>query len=346
MILFIGTYTKKEGHVDGKAKGLYVYELDDESGDIRYLNTYEALVNPSFLCLHPSLPVVFAVQELTGDTGQPFGRVNALQFDPEANMLSPINEQSTFGLAPCYVSTDASGERLMLANYVNGTVVVYPLSENASIDQASQVIHHQGERPHAHCILPDPSGKFALAADKGADAIMRYRLEGNGLQPASPAQYSTPDGAGPRHLAFHPNGKYLYCINELDNTVLLYDYTEEGLKQRQQISTLPTDFEGNSYCADLHIHPNGRFLYGSNRGHDSIVMYQIAEDGSLSLLGHEWTRGQFPRNFMIHPSGGFLYVANQNSSNVVCFHLGEDGLLHFQGQAWDVPTPVCLVART
>ncbi|MFK7922886.1 MAG: lactonase family protein [Bacteroidia bacterium] len=355
MFLFVGTYTKKEGHVDGKAKGLYIYEIDDSTGEIEYRSVFTDLINPSFLCLHPSLPIIYAVQELTGDTGVPYGRISALSFKAATASLKLINEQSTFGLAPCYVSTDAEAKRAMVANYVNGTVVVYPLAGNGSLEPASQVLKHIGSgphaqqaSPHAHSVMPDPSGKIVLSADKGADIIARYRVGANGLQlqPADPPAISTPAAAGPRHLAFHPSGKYLYCINELDATVLVYKYeSESSPEQIQRIDTLPADFDGLKACADIHVHPNGRFLYGSNRGHDSIVIYAIdPESGTLSLLGHEWTRGQFPRNFMVHPNGNFLYAANQNSGNVICFHIEEDGMLTFKGQAWDIPTPVCLQA--
>ncbi|MEM6347188.1 MAG: lactonase family protein [Bacteroidota bacterium] len=344
MYLFIGTYTKKEGHVDGKAAGLYVYQLDDDSGDIEIRSVFKEIINPSFLCFHPSLPIVYAVQELTGDTGVPYGRISALRFDSEAPSLSLINEQSTFGLAPCYVSTDEAGAVAMVANYVNGTVVVFPLTGNGQLEPASQVLKHPGNSPWAHSVMQDPEGKMVLSADKGADMVLRYRLEGQSLQPADPPYVATQTGAGPRHLAFHPSGKYLYCINELDATILAYQYSSEaGPTQIQLIDTLPADFEGIKACADIHVHPNGRFLYGSNRGHDSIVIYAIdPQSGTLSLLGHEWTRGQFPRNFMIHPNGKYLYAANQNSGNVICFHIEEDGLLSFKGQAWDIPTPVCL----
>jgi 6-phosphogluconolactonase len=252
------------------------------------------------------------------------------------------------------VSIHPSGKFVLVANYGGGNVVIYPVHADGSLDAASDVAQHTGKggdprrqsEPHAHCVMPDQSGRYALAPDLGIDKVMIYRVDAKNGKFIPNGFATMKAGAGPRHFDFHPSGKFAYVINELDSTMtaFAYDKVKGALRELQTVSTLPSAFSGTNYCADVHVHPSGRFVYGSNRGHDSMVAFAIDQNtGKLNLIGHESTGGKWPRNFGVDPTGAFLLVANQNSDNVVTFRIDQQsGKLVATGQTTEIPTPVCL----
>jgi 6-phosphogluconolactonase len=352
--VYIGTYTESLPFVAGKAKGIYVYRLDLASGALTYVSEAAETINPSFLALSPQNDRLYAVNEIAGGPDAQ-GTINAFAIDPATKGLTYLNKQSTHGEAPCYVSVDGSGCYVLVANYVSGNVCVFPIQEDGSLGEATDVVQHQGsgptsrqEGPHAHSIRPAPDNRFVFALDLGIDKIMLYwlDLEQGRLVPADVPWVEVAPGSGPRHLAFRPDGRFAYAINELSSTVTVYSYDADrgALGELQTISTLPDDFVGENTCADIHIAPSGRFVYGSNRGHDSIVIFAVdAESGKLSYVGHEPTQGATPRNFAIDPSGTFLLAANQDSDTVVSFRIDQtSGKLTATGHVSEVPTPVCV----
>jgi 6-phosphogluconolactonase len=266
-----------------------------------------------------------------------------------------LNEQATQGADPCHLTLDRKGKTLLVANYTGGSITALPVRSDGTLGMATEVKQHEGSSikeqqkgPHAHCIILDAAERYALAADLGIDKVMIYQLDPRtgkltpGKQPSADLQ----QGAGPRHLKFHPNGKYLYVINELDSTMTAFKYNglQGTLTHIDTVSTLPSDFSGVSYCADVHVSRSGRFLYGSNRGHNSIVVFEIDQrTGKLKQLEHVSTEGDWPRNFTIDPSGRFLLVANQRSDKVVTFSINQPtGRLKPTGHVAEIPVPVCL----
>ena len=346
VLVYVGTYTGKS------SEGIYIYCLDSTTGALSSVGKAPRLNNPSFLAIDPKGRAVYAVRE-SGSSG---GAVVALSRNPATGELTILNEQPSGGQGPCYVTTDRAGRFLLVANYGSGSVAVLPVAADGSLQPATSVVQHEGssvhptrqKEPHAHSILLDAANRYAFAPDLGIDKIMIYRFDDKAgkLLPNDPPFASCEPGSGPRHLAFHPNGKYAYVIEELSCTVtaFAYDAGAGTLKPLQRIRTLPEGFTGASTCAEVQVHPAGRFLYGSNRGHDSIVAFAIDEKtGELRLLGHEPTQGRTPRNFALDPSGTFLLAANQDSDTVVSFRINPDtGALTPTGQVCRVPTPVCL----
>ena len=356
--LFVGTYTKDEGFVDGKGKGIYFLAFDANKGSIERDTIYGRnafhSVNPSFLAVSPDKKTLLAVNELNPSDGDS-GTLNAYAIDSITHELYYINNQKTGAYAPCHVSIDATGQYAFVANYVGGVLKIFPIYSNGSLGDASQTIRLEGsstnkdrqEASHPHSINISPNNKFAYVPDLGTDKIMIYNLdlENGKMLPAQQPFIKVQDGAGPRHFAFHPNGKKAYVVNELDATVNAFDYDNETgqLTEIQSITTLPDDFKAFNGCADIHVHPSGKFLYASNRGHNSIVIYTIDEaTGQLTFVGHEPTKGDFPRNFIIDPSGHFLLVANQNTNGIFLFRIDQKtGELEVVDKT-KVPTPVCL----
>lgn len=345
-LLYVGTYTK------GKSEGIYIYRMNATSGELKPVATVKGISNPSFLAIDPRRRFLYAVNESGEFNGKKGGGVTAFAIDQRTGDLKKLNEQQSPGV-PCHVSVHPSGRFVLAANYGGGNVVMYPVNPDGSLAEQSHVAQHSGkggdpkrqDGPHAHAIMIDAAGRFAFAPDLGIDKVMSYKIDAvnkkllpNGSAPTKPA-------AGPRHFDFHPNGRFAYVINELDSTITVFAYnkTKGELTELQSISTLPADFSGTNYCADIHVHPSGKFLYGSNRGHDSIAAFQIMSDGKLYFLKDEPTGGKWPRNFGIDPTGAFLLAANQNSDNVVTFRIDpQTGWLKATGQMTEVPTPVCL----
>lgn len=348
--VYVGTYTTKG------SEGIYVYRLDLSSGSLTLSSVMTGIDNPSFLAIHPQGRYLYAVNEVGEFAGQPGGRVSAFARNPQTGKLTFLNQQPSLGRGPCYVSIDRTGQVALVANYMGGNAALLPIGGDGQLGAASDMVQHHGsgtdprrqEAPHAHSITLDPGNRYAIVADLGLDKLMVYQLDlaKGQLRPNATPWAQLHAGAGPRHMAFHTSGKYAYVINELDSTmaVFAYDQAQGTFETLQTVSTLPSDFAGISYCADVHVSPCGRFVYGSNRGHDSIVVFRIDQNtGILDLVAHTPTQGKTPRNFCIAPGGEWLLAANQDSDTVVTFRIEQQtGKLLPTGQIVDVPTPVCL----
>jgi 6-phosphogluconolactonase len=347
----VGTYT------DGASRGIYRFELDPASG----ASTEPALAgeseNPSFLALHPNGRVLYAVNEVGRFGGGRTGAVSAFAIDPATGGLSRLNQQPSAGADPCHLVVDRAGRNVLVANYSGGNVAVLPLGADGRLQPASAVRQHAGrgpdrarqEGPHAHQIVLDAAERFAFAVDLGADRIFTYRFDAAAgrLEPSDPRTAALEPGSGPRHVAWHPSGKVLYAINELRSTltVLRYDPARGALEAVQTITTLPAGFRAENTTAEVAVSPDGRFLYGSNRGHDSLAVFAI--DGATSLLtavGHVPTGGRSPRHFAIDPSGRWLLSANQGTDSVTVFRLDPaTGLPSPAGKPIAVSKPVCVL---
>ena len=353
MLVYFGTYT----NATPKSKGIYLHRLDMTTGALRPVAATEGITNPSFLATDRQRRYLYAVNEVMDFEGKPGGAISAFSVDPKTGHLKPLNQQPTLGGAPCFVKVSQDGKFVLVANYMGGNVTVFPVQPDGSLGAAVENVQHQGksvnakrqEAPHAHNVVLDPANRFAFVSDLGTDKVMIYQFDKatGKLKPhATPAAAMKP-GAGPRHFTFHPQGKYAYVINELDSTVtaFAYDAAKGSLRELQTVSTLPTGFAGESFCADIHLSPDGKFLYGSNRGHDSIATFAVnGQTGQLSPAGHTPTGGKWPRNFTLDPSGNFLLVANQHTNNVVVFRRdAKTGGLTAAGQPVDVPAPVCVL---
>ena len=346
-LLYVGTYTS------GTSEGIYLYGINESTGELNQLASAKS-INPSFLVVNAG-QFLYAVNEVPDLEGKRTGGVSAFKIDASSPKLTFINQQPSEGADPCHLSFDGQQKHLLVANYTSGTVAVLPIQRDGSLGPAVDVKQHQGsgpreqqKGPHAHCIKLDRANHYAFAADLGSDNVMIYRFNpvSGKLEPGPQPSASLHAGAGPRHLTFHPNGKYLYVINELDSslTTFKYDPARATLTAFETVSTLPRDFSGTSYCADVHGVNLGRFLDGSNRGHNSIVVFAIdSQTGRLNLVQHVSTGGNWPRNFVIDPLGRFLLVANQRSDNVVVFRIDpHTGRLTPTGTGAQIPVPVCL----
>ncbi len=350
MWVFVGTYTGKE------SKGIYRLALDLESGSLGQLELAAELENPSFLAIHPSQEFLYAVNEVSQFGNKPSGSVTAFKLDPATGKLTKLNEQASGGVGPCHLVVDAEGKHVLTANYGSGSAAVIALQADGSLGEITSVSQHHGtgpnkdrqEGPHAHSINLDKANRFAFAADLGLDKVMvyHYNARKGSLKPNNPPDFRTAPGAGPRHFAFHPSGKFAYVINELNSTVtaLSYDYERGVLKEIQTITTLPANFKGANGCAEVQVHPSGKFLYGSNRGHDSIAIFEIDQTtGKLKPRGQQGRRIRTPRNFGIDPTGRYMIVANQDSNSLVLFHIDPaTGVLDPAGGDVSVGRPVCI----
>lgn len=346
--VYLGTYTR------GDSRGIYQAQFDCETGKLHSLELAAELDSPSFLALHPSEPIVYACGELSNFGGEKAGVISALRRDPKTNRLTLLNQQSSRGAHPCHVSVTPCGKFVMAANYSGGSVICYPVQPDGSLGPMSGFVQHDGSSvdkrqtgPRAHSIDPDPTGRFFYADDLGADKVFIYRLDEGRLVPNEPAFASLAPGSGPRHLAFHTEGRFAYVINELLSTVTAFAHNADTgtLTEIQTIGTLPEGFDGKNTTAEIRVHPSGQFLYGSNRGHDSIAAFRINRDtGKLTALGQTSSGGNSPRNFTIDPSGRYVLAAHQLSDNVVAFRINQDsGLLEPTGSELSVGSPVCVV---
>ncbi|GAB4453084.1 MAG: 6-phosphogluconolactonase [Armatimonadaceae bacterium] len=344
-MLYIGTYA------GANEPGIYIYEMDS-AGKLKAVGTASGVPNPSFLAIHPNKKSLYAASEAYGADG---GKVAAFAIENDGS-LRLLNMESAKGNGPCHIVVAPSGKYALVANYGSGSVASLPIADDGSVKPATGFSQHTGssvnekrqKEPHAHSINVDATGKYAVAADLGTDKLYVYQLDAatGKLTPNEPAATSATPGAGPRHFAFHPGGKFAYAINELDNTVAVYqwDSGKGTLTSVQTINSLPDGFEGNNSTAEVQVHPSGKFLYGSNRGHNSIVIYSIhPESGKLTLVGHQSTEGKNPRNFGISPDGGFLLAANQDTNNVVVFRIDPaTGKLTPTGEELTINKPVCV----
>ncbi len=350
MLVYVGTYT------GGESKGIYVCRMDPATGMVALTGQVAETKSPSFLAIHPSKRFLYAVSEIDRLGDRPSGGVSAFTIHPDTGALTFLNQQASHGTHPCHLVVDATGKVVLVANYSSGSLAALPIEKDGRLAEASDVVQHEGaganpsrqKGPHAHSITLDAANRFAFAADLGIDKVMIYRLDltRGKLVPNDPPFAKVTPGAGPRHFAFHPSAKYAYLINELDSTMtaFAYDASKGALTEIETASTLPEGWQGTNYCADVHVHPDGQFLYGSNRGHDSIVIYRIDQTtGRLACQGHEPTRGKAPRNFAIDPTGTFLLAANQDTGNIVTFRIDpQTGLLRSTGHQLKLPKPVCI----
>ena len=349
-MVYVGTYT------ESGSQGIYAYRLYLSSGALTPIGLAAVSPNPSFLAVHPGRRLLYAVNEVDQFDNRKSGAVSAFKIDAENGKLSLLNQQASGGGGPCHLSVDKTGKYVLVANYGGGSVSVLPIQEGGSLGKATAFIQHSGssvdpERqkgPHAHSINLDALNRFAVAADLGLDKLLVYRFDAakGTLAPNDPPFATVKPGSGPRHFAFHPQGKFAYVINEMSSTITAFSYDAEHgvLKELQTVTTLPKNFSGENSTAEVQVHPSGKFLYGSNRGHDSIAVFKIdGEKGILQPIQIQSTLGKEPRNFGIDPSGSFLLAANQNSGNIIVFRIDpKTGRLEATGNSTEVNSPVCV----
>jgi 6-phosphogluconolactonase len=350
-LLYVGTYTESS-----RSEGIYLVRMDRRSGELLRVGSVDAGPNPSFLAIHANGRVLYAVNELEQYKGRATGAVSAFAIERVTGALTRLNEQPSEGGAPCYLSVDRSAQVVLVANYVGGSLALLPIQPNGALAPAAHVVQHTGkgpnaehqEAPHAHCVLADLSIRFVLAADLGVDRVFVYRLDldGKSLRQVEGGDAVMRPGAGPRHLAFHPTLPLVFVANELDSTVatLRFDAERGALSPLDTRSTVPAGWTGTNYPADIHVASTGRTLYVSNRGHNSIAVFSVAEStGALVLDQVVSTEGDWPRNFSLDPTGRWLLVANQRSDSVVVFGRDpENGRLTPSRQRIAIPSPVCL----
>jgi 6-phosphogluconolactonase len=351
MLLYVGTYTEKG------SEGIYVYDFNSASGSLSKLHTVKGVVQPSYLAINKSRTYLYAVNELVEYEGKKSGSVSSFAIDQRTGDLTLLNKQPSMGDAPCHISVSNNEKFVLVANYLGGNVSVYLVESGGKLGSYVELVQHAGsgpnkarqESPHAHSISLDHRNRFAVAADLGIDKVLIYKFDAKtGKLTSNPAQpfFQTKGGSGPRHFAFHQNGRSAFVINELASSITAFSFDENmgALTELQTISTLPEGYSGSNTCADIRISPNGRFLYGSNRGHDSLASYQIdTRSGRLGFIEHTSTGGKTPRNFTIAPNGKFLLAANQNSDSIVVFKIDEKTgkLMQTENRA-TVSMPVCL----
>jgi 6-phosphogluconolactonase len=350
-LVYVGTYT------DGESKGIYAYRFDAATGQARPVGVVATTKNPSFLAAHPNRRFLYAVNEVGDYQGKPSGAVSAFAINQQTGQLTLTNEVASLGADPCHVSLDRTGKYVLVANYTGGNVAVFPIREDGGLGKASAFVQHTGsgvnprrqEAAHAHMLSVSPDNRFAVAADLGLDELIVYpfRTHGDSLAARERRLAKLVPGAGPRHFVFHPNGKFVYVINELYSTITAFswDAAQGTLHTLETVSALPKNFDKYNDAAEIAVHPSGKFLYTSNRGHDSIAVFRIdAATGALTPVDYVSTQGKTPRNFAIDPTGGYLFAANQESSNIVIFRISpETGRLTATGQVLETPAPVSIV---
>ncbi len=348
---YIGSYT------DNAEQGISTGNLDPTNGDIKSIDVCKNVQNPSFLIFGHQRKFLYSVNETDNFEGKKSGSVSAFKIDENSGRLNLLNSQPSLGANPCHITTDRSGKFILVANYTGGNVAVLPVSADGKLGAPVDMVQHSGKGPnlsrqetaHAHSSNFSPDNRFVFVCDLGMDKIMVYRFnEKTGkLTPADHRFFATAPGAGPRHLTFTKEGDKAFVVNELNSTLtyLRYDAANGILTELQTISTLPVDFTGDNTCADVHIHPNGLFVYASNRGHDSIAVFSInSSSGKIKLIQNQPIKGKTPRNFAIHSSGRFLIAANQNSNSITVFSINPDsGRLSDTGKSIQVNKPVCIL---
>lgn len=360
-LVFVGTYSEPilfgTGQVlQGKGQGIHAFWLDRTTGQLTP-GPVTKTRNPSYLAFDPSRRFLYAVNEFKEYEGMASGAVSAFRIDAKTGELAFLNQRASQGTDPCHLMADRTGKCVLVANFASGSVAVLPIMPDGSLAEASCVIQHEGSSlnptrqkgPHAHAVELDAANRYAFVPELGVDRVMIYRLD-----PAAGKLTPNPDqkwismrpGAGPRQIVFHPGGKLAFLINELDCTMTSYRYDSArgGLEEIQTLPTLPAGFTGNSSCAEVQIAPSGKFLYGSNRGHNTLATYRIdAASGKMQIVGFQPTGGAIPRNFEVDSVGSYLAAANQESNNVVIFRLdNETGKMTPTGSEVDVGTPVCV----
>jgi 6-phosphogluconolactonase len=350
-LVYFGTYS------GAKSQGIYVSRFDSATGKLTTPELAGEIKNPTFLAVAPGGNFLYAVSEVDNIGGKPTGAVAAFALDAKNGKLMPLNQQNSGGGGPCHISVDATSKCLLVANYGGGSIAALPIHADGSLGEALTKIQHTGSSvntnrqagPHAHSIFPSPDNRFTLDCDLGLDKISINHLDASAakLTPNDPPFATVMPGFGPRHLVFSADGKFVYVINEMGSTVTAFSYAapDAAMTEVQTISTLPKDFSGNSTCAEIVLHPNGKFLYASNRGHDSIAVFAVDQKtGKLTFVEHQSTQGRTPRHFAIDPTGRWLLAENQASDSVVVFAIDpESGKLKPTGQTLSIGSPVCAV---
>lgn len=346
--LYVGTFTS-EG-----AEGIYLCKFEENTGKITIQNVFKGIDNPSFLQISPDRDFLYAVTRPSSEVEQSGGYIQAYKIGPDGKLIF-MNKQVSNGNDPCHVDVSADGKFAAVATYGGGSVSLYEINRDGSLKAASSIIKNEGsgpnkarqKAPHAHSVLFTQESNQLFSADLGTDRINIYNLKEDKLIPARQPFVKVAPGAGPRHIRFHPDKNTLYVINELNSTITVFNMTGKKWKDVQSVSTLPEDYEGTNYCADIHISADGRYLYGSNRGHNSIVIFKINNKSKqLNRVTTVSAQGDWPRNFTLSPDGRYLLAASQHSGNISVFKVNsETGIPEFTGNSLRIPAPVCLVFR-
>lgn len=370
VLAYVASYSSPQGPEGskGNGEGIYLFGMDPATGALTQREVFPNKDNPSWLALNKARTRLYSANETADYQGKDSGSVSAYAVEPASGRLTLLNTESSQGAGPCHVSIHPSGKYVLAANYHGGTVAVLPIGPNGALGAATDVKKDEGrpgpahaasappgsfaisghDKPHAHMIQADPSGNFVLWADLGLDEILvrRLDLEKGKLLPGDVPAIKLPAGDGPRHFVFHPNGRWLYSLQEEASTLAVFDYDAAAAKTalKQTLSTLPKEFAGTNFTSEVLISPDARFLYAANRLHDSIAWFSISASGMLTLRGEEWTRGDYPRSFGIDPSGQYLYSCNQRSDAVACFRVNrQSGALTFTGQYTHIGTPAMIL---
>lgn len=340
------------GYSEDGDGGIFRYRLDEETGKLAEAGLYPAQA-AAFAAIHPDGAHLYTANRVSG------GAVTAYEFNPDTGDIAQVGRTHSGATDPCYVSVDAAGRYVFVSNYADGTVAAIPLETDGGFGSGATVVDHEGssihperqQEPHPHSIVPGPKNRYIYVPDLGSDRIVIYEFDPDGavLRPTEQRYVPLHEGAGPRHFVFHPDSEVCYVINELDSTITAFRYEPDtgDLSEMETVSTLSEEYDGENICADIHVHPSGEWLYGSNRGHDSIVIFSIDDSGRLRFIGHESTRGHWPRNFALDPSGNHLHVENRRSDSIVSFRVDDaSGRLTPIGQELSLPEPICMVFRS
>ncbi len=366
LFAYVGTYSSKGS--GGFGKGIHIFEVNGATGALSQREVFADETSPSWLAFNRDRTRLYAANEVGELEGAKSGSVSAFQVDRAGGRLTLLNKVSSRGAGPTHLSVHPAGKHVLVANYEDGTVAVLPIGPGGELGPATDVKENRGsvgpekastaprgsfaisghDRPHAHMIEADPSGRYVLAADLGLDQLLVWRFDvaQGTLTPNDPTSVQLPPGDGPRHFAFHPNGRWLYSLQEEGSTLAVFDYSgsDGRLASKQTISTLPRGFTGTSFTSEVRVAPDGRFVYAANRLHDSIATFAVSAQGTLRWVGEEWTRGDYPRSFTIDPSGRFLYSCNQKGDAIAVFRVNRgSGRLDFTGEYAPVGTPSMIV---
>jgi 6-phosphogluconolactonase len=370
VLAYVGTYSSPQGPEGsiGRGRGIYVFAMDPANGTLTQKQLCEDGMNPCWLAFHPSGKYLYAANEVSNFNDRDVGAVTAYAIDARSGNLSRLNTVGSEGTGPTYVSVHPSGKHILVANYYGGSFAVLPILSDGRLASATDVkqdtqptgpIHATSgppgsfaisghDRPHAHMIKADPSGNFVLGSDLGTDTIHIWRLNQQTGKLDAIGGVSVPAGDGPRHFAFHPNGRWFYSLQEEASTLILFDFDGLAgtLKARQQVSTLPSGFAGTNFTSEVRVSGDGKFLYATNRLHDSIAVFSIGVSGELTFASETWTRGDYPRSFTIDPSGKYIYCCNQRADAITCFRVNRaTGSLTFTNRYTAVGTPSIIVFR-
>lgn len=370
IVAYVGTYSSARGPEGsrGNGQGIYLFQMNPSTGALSQRECFSDGSNPAWLAFHPSRKYLYAANETPTFQNTNSGSVSAFSVERSSGHLTLLNTVSSEGAGPAHLSVHPSGKYVLVANYGGGTVAVLPIRLNGELGPATDVKQDKGtagpsqstsappgsfaisghDRTHAHMIQADPAGQFVLASDLGTDQILiwRFDVQNGKLSANNPASVPLPAGDGPRHFAFHPNGRWLYSLQEEGSTLVLLDYdgTSGKLTARQTTSSLPKGFSGTNFTSEVMVSPDGKFVYAANRLHDSIAFFSIGEAGTVTFAGEAWTRGDYPRSFNIDPTGNFLYSCNQRSDAITTFRINrKTGELTFTGQYTSVGSPAVIV---